>query len=400
MTIGEIQRLQLVEYDKCLLDEGALASADGELLWSRYASEIEVEFPSPKTGGKWEITPQGWVGHLSLRPGLDVAISPKVPVGNLFRMLEYAYDLQAFRAPEGAPPVDSLEQFLNRLAERLALGVLQRSRRGLYKQYLGYEEELPYLRGSLDWERVFRRPAGTSLPCRYEDQTADNENNRILSWTMMRIARSGRCSDRIRPAVRKAFRATAGIAPPRHVSGSDCVDRTYDRLSLDYRPLHHLCRFFLDNLGPSHVVGNRELIPFLVNMNRLFEMFVEKWLDENLPGRLLLSAHWKHDIDPQTGSHFDVDLVLSERETGRVIAVLDTKYKRHASPASSDVAQVVAYAEALQCRDAILIYPSTETRLLDRSIGDIRVRALRFDLSRKLDEAGRALLAELDRPAA
>ena len=69
--------------------------------------------------------------------------------------------------------------------------------------------------------------------------------------------------------------------------------------------------------------------------------------------------------------------------------VQDTKYKAASMPSSDDLAQVVAYAEAKGCSEAILVYPGPLTASIDAKVGDIRVRSLAFSVSGDLDEQGR-----------
>lgn len=388
-------RLDLVEHETTELPPEALSDEHAKSLWDEFRSEVEIEAPSFRTGGCWKITPRGYVGHFKTGSGLDVSIGPKVPLANLFRMLEYAYKLQSFRFLEGEVALDSFDEFLDRLAMHLAHGVLTRARRGFSKTYEGDEDKLPYLRGALDWQRVLSHPCVDSIPCRFEEQTSDNESHRILSWTLLRIARSGRGSRRSRPIVRRAFRAVVSAARPVPVTAVACVGRRYDRLDEDYRPLHILCRFFLENLGPSHDHGERHMIPFLVDMARLYERFVAEWLRENLPPHLRLEAKRKYDIDTAVGSRFEMDLVVSDKATGRVLVVLDTKYKRARSPDAGDVAQVVAYATALECEHAVLVYPSSDISPMDRPVGGKRVRSLAFDVGEDLQAAGRRFLGDL-----
>jgi len=80
---------------------------------------------------------------------------------------------------------------------------------------------------------------------------------------------------------------------------------------------------------------------------------------------------------------------------GIPVCVLDTKYKKPPKPATSDIAQVVAYAEAVGCRAAVLRYPSPLDVPLRGSVGDIRVKSLVFDLKQNLEAAGLRLLDEL-----
>jgi hypothetical protein len=55
-------------------------------------------------------------------------------------------------------------------------------------------------------------------------------------------------------------------------------------------------------------------------------------------------------------------------------------------------AQVVAYAKAKGCQEAVLVYPSALSNPLNAEVGDIRIRSLVFSLDGDLDEAGRAFV--------
>jgi hypothetical protein len=72
-----------------------------------------------------------------------------------------------------------------------------------------------------------------------------------------------------------------------------------------------------------------------------------------------------------------------------LLAVVDTKYKVPDSPSTADVSQVVAYAEAKGCQEAVLVYPiPLKKPLRDTRIGKIRVRTLAFRLDGDLDTNG------------
>ncbi len=390
--MAEPRVIELKEYEQRPLPRSALAEAEGEALWRRYGDQVAVEFPSPKTDRQWRLTSQGWVGYIPLTPELGISLAPKVPVGNLFRMLEYAYKLD-FLTPEGLTDSKSLQELYERLANILAKRVLDRARRGLYRAYLPDADTLPYVRGSLDLRRRLRRPWAVDLPCAFEEHTADLEENQILAWTLLRIARSGACTERVLPTVRRAYRVLQGSVSLEPFLPVICVGRLYNRLNDDYRPLHALCRFFLEHTGPTHERGDREMIPFLVPMWRLFELFVAEWLRAHLPPRYRLEVQENVHFGEGRELRFQIDMVLYDAEVGRPVAVLDTKYKNPVRPSERDVQQVVAYAESKGCREAVLVYPA-ETPLNVR-VGRIRVRSLVFDLEGDLDAVGEILIAGL-----
>jgi 5-methylcytosine-specific restriction enzyme subunit McrC len=134
------------------------------------------------------------------------------------------------------------------------------------------------------------------------------------------------------------------------------------------------------------------MLPFLVNMARLFELFVAEWLKLNLPSHLVAKVQ-----EPVANVEVTalIDVVVNDAISGETRFVLDTKYKRADKPANEDIFQIVAYAKAKQCREAILIYPVALAKPLDTMWADIRVRSLTFDLSGDLDRAGRLFIEDL-----
>jgi 5-methylcytosine-specific restriction enzyme subunit McrC len=394
--VSQHRLLRLTEYrsTECLPDE--VAEEEGRYLWDSHRDKLTVEPPTFATANRWRLTSNGWVGYLPVSDRLGLSLQPKVPLANVFRMLEYAYR-QEFEIPGDLFDADTVEDLFERLAMVLARRVLDRARQGLYRTYVGEEDDLPYLRGSLDVDRHLRRPWTVRLPCRFEEHTADVEENQILAWTLHRIARSGLCSDRTLPTISGAYRTVQAVADLRPFDAAACVGRLYHRLNQDYEPLHALCRFFLENTGPTHQTGTHSSIPFLIDMAALFERFVAAWLDEHLPAGLELEKQEHVRLSPDGELEFVIDLVLYRREPRVAVAVLDTKYKIPDKPSTSDIAQVVAYAEAKGCGRASLIYPAPLPISHSARVGGIEVLPLIFDVREDLERGGQALLATLAR---
>ena len=399
MSSEETQRiLSLTEYEPQKFPQGTISEELGETLWRKYDSEnkvIQVDFPDPKTDHQWQLTSQGWVGFIPCSPNLGIALRPKVELENLFRMLEYAYKLKSFRFIEGLVDCKSLEDFYERLANVLARRVLDRGRKGFYRAYLPESEILPFIRGRLNIRNTIQKPWKVNLQCHYEEHTADIEENQILSWTLSRIASSGMCTERVLPTVRRAYHAIRGFASLKPFKPNDCIGRLYNRLNDDYHPIHALCRFFLEHSGPSHEFGDRTMLPFLVNMARLYELFVAEWLKAHLPPSVNLSIQERVEVGKDQELTFKIDLVLYDADTGEPLCVLDTKYKAKDRPEANDVTQVIAYAEMKDCEEAMLVYPIPLLSSLIKTDGRIHVKALTFSLDGDLEEAGQTFLKDL-----
>lgn len=136
------------------------------------------------------------------------------------------------------------------------------------------------------------------------------------------------------------------------------------------------------------------MLPFLVDMDLLFESFVAEWLKKNLPAGWRLSLQKEVNLSEDGWIQGRIDMVLYEG--GVMRAVLDTKYKVAEKPSPEDFNQVVVYALSQEVTEAILVYPflprgqnSTKTK------NGITVRMLGFPLDGDLDQAGHTLLQEM-----
>ena len=395
MTTESARLLEITESSTCRFKRAEIREDAAEAILHHYSDKLSIDWPSPKTEHMWELTATPWVGHIPVTDDLALYLAPKVPLANLFGMLEYAYNLQSFKFLEGDVEVDSLAAFYERLAKLFSLRVLDRERKGLYREYVPRHDALPFVRGRLDIADRVRRPWSVAPVCSYQEHTADVEDNQILSFTLLVIARSGICTERVLPLVRRAYRSIQCKAVPHPFSASDCINRLYTRLNDDYSTLHALCRFFLEHAGPTHDLGDRTMLPFLVNTARLYERFVAEWLKIHLPDGLSVNAQEKVAIGGDGRLHFDIDLVLTDDDTGQVRSVLDTKYKDTDYPSEADIQQIVAYAEAKSCNDAVLIYPTRHVISSDIVVGKIRVRRLTFALDGDLEKCGEEFLREL-----
>jgi len=393
--------LELVERQERTLTLDELSYELGETIWKLWGGKkgkIAVDFPSAKTNDCWILRPGGWVGYLPVTPDFALSLQPKIPVQNLFRMLEYAYLLKSFAFLEGLYQCTTLEEVYSQLASLLSRRVADRARQGLLREYRELEERLPYLRGRLDVTQLHRTAGDAALPCRFEEHGPDIEDNQILVWTLHILARCQGLQDHARAQVRLAYRALRGRVSLVEFGPRDCVGRSYHRLNQDYEPMHAICRLFLESRGPSLTGGlHARSLPFEVNMDSLFERFVYEWLSAHLPRTHLVSWQDSYLLSESNNVKFKPDIQLKDAVSGKVVCVIDTKNKAHENPSTQDLAQVVAYCTTARCTEGVLCYPakaSDETQAT-YSAGDVRVRRLAFPLADDLERDGQAFLNEL-----
>ena len=380
-----MQTIELREEETQSLPPSVLGPQQLLSLHRLYSKQLHIQFANPLHPQGVLVRSRGYVGQVRCGKDLVVRIHPKVPLTNLIGLLEWAYqleDLEFFPHYIEGGSTDALFDFL---AQRLAQGVQERLRAGLWRGYCQAQGDLAYGRGRL--LGLGKRPL--TLACRYGDNTVAVEDNRILAWTLYCL-RHMVLGPRSQKLVGSVARLIAQQVAPRPVPASACVGRVYNRLNSDYQGLHRLCRFFLEGCGPSLGRGPYPFHGFLIHMPTLFERFVAAWLGHYLPGDLLVRQQQHLPLSGGKGMAFRIDLAIEARANGKVLAVLDTKYKQRV--AEADIQQVVAYAVHLGTPLAYLVYPAPFDRPLEVQVGAIKVRSLHVDLARDLQQGGRTLV--------
>ncbi|MBI2505159.1 MAG: restriction endonuclease [Candidatus Latescibacteria bacterium] len=386
-----MQVVELEEEQPFQLARQLLSQADALRLHQRHHHQLQLDFPNPLHPSHYILRSRGWAGQLTIG-GLLIQLRPKIPLRNLFGMIETAYQFKGLHFFAGQGRIQSLEEIFSHLAELLTRGIQARLHQGLYREYLECQEDLPYLRGRMLFPPA-RRPQ--TLRCAYQEHSAGGMDNRILSWTLHCMRGFSFAQEATQRQVRQVYRLVSAAVEPTPVHAEECLNRPYHRLNQDYQILHALCRFFLEHSGPAAGPGDRAFLPFAVHLPTLFEGFVAHWLKAQLPAGLHLEVQHRALVEGSRGLAFHIDLVLRAGEGGEVLAVLDTKYKGDQEPSSEDIQQVVAYAVRLGTRRAFLLYPSARTQARRLRVGEVQVQTLSFELGGDLEAAGSVALGEV-----
>ncbi len=385
------QIIELDEYIPLQLNQELLPLYIGKFLRSQYGNKISVEFPSAGTDYQWKLISRGWVGFIPLTSQITLRLVPKVEISDLFQMLEYAYGLN-INFQDNLVNCANIEGFYERLAQLLALKVLGKAQKGFYQTYVSAADRLSHVRGRIDIKQAIYNPWEVNLKCCYQELTGDVPENQILAWSLFLIVNSGLCSYSL-PLIRQSYQALRGIATICPYSSYDCANRSYNRLNEDYRPLHALCRFFIESTGASHHLGDYSMLAFLVNMAQLFEAFVAEWLAQNLPTGYALRKQERVLIETEENRSLKIDLVIYDTRNGSVYCVLDTKYKRKID--DSDLYQITTYAVTKEVSKAFLIYPQDFGRNSVYNMGGIQVQAIAFALQGDLQRNGQEFISAL-----
>jgi 5-methylcytosine-specific restriction enzyme subunit McrC len=379
---------------------------------SSYLTDIgfQVEFTDAKGDtGESEfclVNPRELVGHFRLPSGRIAVIEPKIAAANVFRMLAYIYTAahERFLRPETVEYAretflfEPLVIFFNSL-------VANRVRRGLVQDYIRLAENLGSFRGALHVSNHILHNLGrdNAIYCRYFEQTVDIDDNRIIKSTLHRLLQMGCWTRRTTlDLISNAhqFDAVSLALYPHRI----LENRHYHRLNEDYQPIHALCKMFLDCSSISEKIGDLDFNGFLLDMNVLFEQFVQQVFEAALRHKALTIAIQKPELLSSIASYgieIRPDVVIRDGLT--VAAIVDAKYKKDAAgPKNPDTYQVITYGTVLECPRTYLLYPQTEVDSehdIPVKNSGIVVRTRRVDISasdcvQKAEAVARAIISE------
>jgi 5-methylcytosine-specific restriction enzyme subunit McrC len=266
-----LDTITLKEYQDHIAE---LSEPDADFIAENLSGKISIR--RTLRGPSYVLNPNQFVGVVPLPSGKLLESQPKIPVRNLFYMLAIAFQLPPFR--QEVAMLERLDQILEFVANFFAELVEERIGNGLYRWYVEREDDLFSIRGRINIIEDLRRNhiIRQRTHCRYDEFTWDIPENQIVrqvsqilsGWQFLPQTRFrlGQIDRRLDEVTRT------------HFSARDVAKIHYHRLNEDYRPIHQLCRLFLEGASLSEEAGVFSFRAFLIDMNKLFEKFsVRYW---------------------------------------------------------------------------------------------------------------------------
>lgn len=349
------------------LAEQLAASQDGRLIVEELRNGVRVKATS-------------WVGVVRFE-GFEVRIIPKLAGDNLglAKLIDYISDLEVLKKSKGAQKLDgsgeSLPDLIALLFAEACQGLI---RTALLSDYVEREGDLSAVRGRLLADRQVLRRFGQvdRVECRYDEHEMDILENRIIAATLA-VAAKRVTNEYVKSKLRHMQAVFHGVCKVQSINVREANTLlTYHRLNDNYREAHGLAWLLLEALGVEDIYqsGSTRCFAFLLDMNRLFERFVYRWVDQFLkktPAHVSYQVGQSSIIWDATASRpyarVIPDLLLKWRnQTGKRLAI-DAKYKiydqRRLVP--DDIYQLFFYAYAFGNKtpnaalsSSLLIYPS------------------------------------------
>lgn len=330
---------------------------------------------------QYELKAKNIVGTIVF-PSLQLLIRPKIGLKNLFFLLGYELDIASWwkvRFPYAEDP-----DLLEAMAHLFESEVRRASRQGLVRGYQARQETLTTLRGRIDITGQIRTRQDRPFPleCSFEEYTEDIELNRIVKAALRRLLRFPGLSPDLIRGLRFRYRIFDAVTAIEYAPGSvPTIDFT--RLNEHWRPAAELARLILEEESLRDKIGETLSISFTVDMNKLFERFVEKVVNQEVRRAKNTNLRLVAQAPRQLAANVPIipDLVLSARD--KDIAVGDAKYKEPGKdkPANEDLFQLLSYCVSLGLKSGLLIYSGNFDRHYRINQSDIVLEATSINLT-------------------
>jgi 5-methylcytosine-specific restriction enzyme subunit McrC len=338
--------------------------------------------PRDPSAGVYSVRPGSVVGTL-VWPELRVLIKPKVELANVFFLLGFRGDLAEWT--EEAFPYEAEWDFLRAIAWAFRAEMERGLRYGISRSYEEKSEALAGFRGRLDVGRQITAWQDRPFPveCRFVEYGEDSLLNRVLRAANTRLLAAGGLSfDLVRSLQHIA--GELSMVDEVHFPPSQVPRVTFTRLNARWEPAFRLARLILSDETLRDETGTAVGTAFTVDMNVLFEKFVEEVVAEEA-----WRSGW--ELEPQFRVRLTErvpmkpDLVLLRH--GEPVAVADAKYvELDEGWPHANVYQLLAYCVALGLPRGLLIYASQrppEVQRVRRSGTELEVVGI--DMSKRSD---------------
>lgn len=241
-------------------------------------------------------------------------------------------------------------------------------RQGMPRRYVTHEDDLPALRGRLNVTRQFSiRAANPSrLACQFDALSANIALNQIMKAAVILLIGITKSTENQRRLRELAFvYADISVVPVQALRWNDVV---LDRTNARWRELLSLAKLFLGERFQTTTAGGGKGLSLLFEMNILFEAYVVRTLRRALAGsdyQVVSQGGKLFCLQTESGGLFQTKPDIQIKQGGRVIQIIDTKWKRIASRiddkkqgvSQSDVYQMMAYGRLYDCPQLTLLYP-------------------------------------------
>jgi len=294
--------------------------------------------------GKRALQIKNFVGVISAPDGTSIEVLPKTQISHLsneteqarsvlYRMLTLVNDLPVLQ--NNKANVKVFDKPLIEVLISLFLDYLKNIvRKGIRKDYIRVEDEERFLKGQLRFSSQMRQPAGKQhfFQIAYDVFSENRAENRLIHSALKQITKWTQSVENMKLA--RELRFAFHDIPLSTNYGLDLNAWGMTRDMVSYRGILPLVKLILNQQTPYAIKGHHQGISFLFPMEKLFENYVAKKLQQQFSIRLKKQLKRRHlakrnmeDGNIKNAFLLKPDLAISETKTEKLVAVMDTKWK-------------------------------------------------------------------------
>ena len=344
----EIKNITLVEHQK-LYRKGARGAENNPFLEKDHFDKFQKyllahrdeEGKTPLIAQSDHLKAANYVGAIITEQGTRIEILPKVNLAKgiakdkqeeerirIFIEMLYPYlggHSRVFKKGTwGEERLPFLEEFIKKF-----LGDVQSIvRRGLARTYIQHEENLPRLKGKLDFTNHIRYNLfhKERFYVQFDEFSIDRPINRVIKRALCEVIKiaSNRSNRRLTSQLLAYFEEVQDPRDWRHEVKISKTDRGVN--SDSYESAFEIAKLILSKISPDNWSGKRQTISLLFPMEMVFEFYVKAKLDE-------LFDKYKTGIKMQPPSH--KYKVMKEIDGTEVFTIKPDIVARHNDPSKS-----------------------------------------------------------------
>ena len=370
------QLIQVFEYEKLRYDEHKLFKKSHFERLVRFNEQHDNKYFTVIHKG---VKFQQYVGVLRVG-SLTIEILPKVDRNSgtkqlwqsvLIHMLRVANHITIDTVSESALQRkyhSVLEVYIARFMEEME----QLIRLGLIKKYQRINRNRTALKGKLLVEKQIRENFihKERFFCESDEYNKDHKLHQILFQALQILQQivMGSRADRLN----RICIAFGENYTPLKINTSTFKRITLNRKTIVYKKALQMAEMFLLNYSPHVRTGSEQMLTLLFDMNDLWEEYIYKLLARYRPDSVHVSfqnkkVFWQNNAVKKS---IRPDIVLTEKNSKKTIAIIDTKWKNRENnqPDDSDLKQMFAYNLLWNTEKSILLYP--RVRQSDSEFGE------------------------------
>lgn len=362
-----------------------LSSDEVSYLLQFHTKHIKLSSISAKS---FKVSSNAHVGLIKLPTSKIITIKPKVPINNLLFMLSYAHEFANFNYED----YKNLSNDLT-LYELYIIVLLNWSetlfRKGLYREYVICNNRISGIKGKYLINQNIA--SNDKFWCEYDEITTSTIENQIIKSTLFNALKL--------PLSENTYRRILLLI--RLLSDISCINLSkktfqnisYHRLNFHYKSIISLCKLIFENSILSDNEGAHPFSGFIVDMNKIFEKFVLRYLQSKLSEEYIhpgSKTDWAVPKDAYLPA-LKPDIVIDGK------CLIDTKY--YSSPLgdnnklhSSHLYQMLTYMNAYKL-SGVLVYPENNISINNKySTNHLNISIKTINLCNSVDLLENSLL--------